>query len=147
MSKKEWKQWQQVYNQLVQDHSDAGHKHARRIEEEIVENALFYLKEKANYGIYPAKSYMVGIIYATMIHRVYKEDFYDVLDDPDLLCGQDDFFVPYSKDKENYDKIIARLDSMPNWLEMGWAPTTVGYFYLECTEEGISKVNENSMTG
>lgn len=139
---KEWKQWQRIYNSMVVDHSDAAHKHKRRMDPEIVENALFYLKEKADYGIYPAKSYIVAIIYATMISRHYGEDFYEVLDDPDLLYGQDEFFVPYSKDKENYDKIIARLDEMPNWLEGGWAPMTVGYFFLECTEEGMNKINE-----
>lgn len=143
---KEWKTWQQIYNSLVTDHSDAGFKHKRVMEVEKVENALFYIREQADYGIYPAKSYMVAIIYATMLEKVYGEDFYEVLNDPDLLFGQDDFFEPYDQDPVTYDAIIERLKEYPNWLEMGWAPKTVEYFYLECTEQGVDSINGNSMT-
>ena len=138
---KEWKMWQQLYNSLVTDHSDAGHKHEREIHKEKVNNALFYIQQKADYGIYPGKSYMVAIIYSTILEKVYGEDFYEVLDDPDLLFGQDDYFVPYSQDKETYDEILSRLGLIPNWIEQGWAPKTVEYFYLECTQKGVDSVN------
>jgi hypothetical protein len=138
---KEWKHWQGIYNSLVTDHSDAGHKHKREIRELTVENALFYIREQADYGIYPAKSYMVAIIYATKISQTYREDFYEVLDDPELLCGQDEFFVPYSQNKAFYDELIEVLAKIPNWIEMGWAPKTVEYFHLECTEAGVASLN------
>jgi hypothetical protein len=103
--------------------------------------ALNYVREKTDVGTYPGKSYIVAIIYATMINRVYGDDFFKLLDDPDLLYGQDDFFVPYSKDKETYDSILEQLKSIPNWIEGGWAPKTVEYFYLECTELGVNSIN------
>lgn len=137
----EWKMWQELYNNLVTDHSDAGHKHKREMQRPTVENALFYIREQADYGIYPAKSYMVAIIYATKLQEVYGEDFYEVLDDPDLLYGQDEFFVPYSHDKKFYDEIIEALKSIPNWIEGGWAPKTVEYFHLECTEAGVASIS------
>lgn len=138
---KEWKIYQQMYNRLVTEHSDARHLHQRVTSEEIVENALNYVKEQSNVGVYPAKSYIIAIIYATLLVQHYGEDFYEVLDDADLLCGQDDYFVPYSQDSENYDAIIARLAQMPGWIEGGWAPKTVEYFLLECTQKGVESVN------
>lgn len=138
--KKEWKICQEMYHRLVQDHTDAGHKHKRVINDEKVDNAMFYITQKADYGIYPAKSRMVAIIYATMINQVYGDDFYATLDDPDLLYGQDDFFVPYSEDRKTYDAIIDILRGFPNWMEGGWAPMTVGYFHMECTVAGIEKI-------
>lgn len=143
---KEWKHWQRLYNSVVTDHSDAADKHKRVMKEELVDNALFYIREQADYGIYPAKSYMVAIIYATMLEKVYNEDFYEVLGDENLLWGQDEFFVPYHDDPETYDAILKRLEEYPNWLEMGWAPKTVEYFMLECTAQGFDAVQQNSMT-
>lgn len=140
--KKIWKQWQAIYNSLVTEHTDDASLHTRRYSALTVENVLFYIQKRANYGIYPAKSYMIAIIYATMINKVYGEDFYETLDDPELLNGQDDFFVPYSKNKEFYDEVIEALKDIPNWLEGGWAPFTVNYFNLECTEQGIAIVTD-----
>lgn len=141
---KEWKEWQKLYNSLITQHSDAAYLHKRVIDrsaDKFVENALFYIRERADFGIYPAKSYVVGIIFATMINKLYGDDFYETLNDPDLLYGQDDFFVPYSKDPEMYDKILEQLQKIPNWIEQGWAPKTVEYFMLECTEEGFNQIN------
>lgn len=144
---KEWKEWQKLYNSMVTEHSDAAFLHKREIcndREKFVENALFYIEQKADYGIYPAKSYVVAIIFATMINKVYGDDFYETLDDPDLLYGQDDFFVPYRQDPEMYDRIIEALTAIPNWIEQGWAPKTVEYFNLECTEAGFSQISSAS---
>jgi hypothetical protein len=138
---KDWKVCQSIYNALVRDHTDASHKHATVMSDEIVENALRFVTSTEEHSIYPAKSYMVAVIYAKLLEEHYGEDFYEVLDDPDLLNGQDRFFVPYGDDPENYDSIIARLESMPDWMEGGWAPYTVNYFHLECTEAGVESIN------
>ena len=138
---KEWRMWQQVYNSLVTEHTDARHLHQRVEKPYNVEDALNYVKEQGTVGVYPAKSYIVAVIYATMVNKVYGEDLYEALNDPELLHGQDDFFVPYSQEKERYDELIERLKSMGNWLEGGWAPKTVEYFHLECTEEGVNSIN------
>lgn len=141
---KEWKLYQEMYRRLITTHGDDRSNFVEQESDEIVEPALQFFRERGQVAVYPAKSYAVAIIYATMLEKVYNEDFYEVLDDPELLGGQDPTFVPYSEDPENYDAIIEGLKSIPDWLKGGWAPFTVNYFYLECTEEGIEKVNEST---
>lgn len=140
---KTWKMCQQLYNALVTEHTDAQHLHERRYSDEKIENALDYFRHQLPYGVYPAKSYAIAIVYATLLEEVYGEDFFEVLNDPELLYGQDTHFVPYSKDPETYDAIIVRLTDMPDWIKSGWAPFTVQYFHAECTEAGLEAVNNN----
>ena len=141
---KEWKIYQQLYNSLITEHSDASDLQPTVISDELVENALSYVMRKDEAAIYPAKSYIVAIIYATKLSEVYGEDFYEVLNDPDLFCGQDLYFKTYDEDPDTYDQIIERLKSIDGWLSGGWAPFTVNYFYLECTEEGVNRANDGS---
>lgn len=137
----EWKHWQHMYNSLVTDHTDAREKHAFRISGDKVSAALQYCLSRSPEGVYPGKSRIVAIIYATLLEKVYGEDFYEVLDDPNLLYGQDEFFATYSDDKETYDEILLGLEEIPNWIDGGWAPKTVEYFYLECTQKGVDSIN------
>lgn len=139
---KEWKEYQRIYNSIVTDHTDSRYLHKREISDNKVGSALSYVKEKSDIGIYPGKSYIVAIIIATMINKVYGDDFFETLDDPELLYGQDDFFVPYNEDKVTYDSILQELRNIPNWIEGGWAPKTVEYFYLEYTQSGIDKITK-----
>ena len=140
MTDKIWKVYQNIYNNTITEHSDDTKNYEIVISNELVDNALFYLKEKSNISIYPAKSYIVAIIYATMINKIYGDDIYEVLNDPDLFLGQDPHYRTYSEDSSTYDQIFSKLKDMDNWLEMGWSPKTVEYFYLECTAEGIEKI-------
>ena len=96
-----------------------------------LKDAYSYFTEQRPELVYPMKSFMVGVIYATMLVKHFNEDFYKVLDDKDLLPG-DPFFVPYSKEKEKYDALIEFLKGYPDWLEGGWVPVTVEYFNEEC---------------
>lgn len=138
---KEWKMYQEMYHRLVERHSDDRGFFEERESDEIVDNAVRFFQARDKVAIYPAKSYAVAIIYATLLKEVYDEDFFAALDDPDLLYGQDPTFVPYSQDPETYQAILAKLKEMPEYLTGGWAPFTVNYFYLECTEKGIEKIN------
>jgi hypothetical protein len=138
---KDWKMYQQLYNSLVTDHSDGSEKHGTTMETEIIENALRFVTSAEEHTTYPAKSYMVAVIYAKLLEEVYGENFYEVLNDPELLNGQDRFFIPYEEDPETYDAIKFRLETIPNWKESGWVPYTVNYFYLECTEAGVESIN------
>ena len=65
----------------------------------IVDDAVLHFNEKVNEWIYPAKSYFVAICYAKWISADFYEDFYEVLDHPDLLPN-DPHFKPYSEAKE-----------------------------------------------
>lgn len=138
----EYKDYQQLYHLLVTEHPDAFVNMEIVVEEELVHNALKYFDHATFPLIYPAKSYAVAIIYAYKIKEVYGVPVLTTLDDPDLFLGQDPYFVPYSADKETYASIIAHLQDRPNFLNEGWAPQTVKYFYAECTAEGIDKLQE-----
>ena len=96
-----------------------------------LQDAYSYITEQREELVYPMKSFMVAVIYATMLEKYFKEDFYKVLNDKDLLPG-DPFFKPYSKEKEKYDALIEFLKGFPDWLNGGWVPTTVEYFKEEC---------------
>jgi len=131
-----------LYNQLVTDHTDAFSKMPHIVSEELVDNALRYFESKTFPLIYPAKAYSVAIIYATLIEKVYGFPVRESLDDPDLFLGQDPYFKRYSEDPDTYEQILTKLEGMANWIESGWSPQTVEYFYAECTEEGIERVTE-----
>ena len=75
----------------------------------VVEDALLHFNIKVHDWIYPAKSYFVAICYAKWIAKDFKEDFYTVLDDNDLI-PKDPYFRRYSQDKETYDAILKRLE-------------------------------------
>lgn len=107
---KEWKVRQEVYRRLNKPKSDDLNK----VEivwrpETIVDDALMHWNETVDEWIYPAKSYFVAICYATWIADDFQEDFYEVLDDPDLL-PDDPYFVPYSEAQETYDEILAEVE-------------------------------------
>lgn len=140
MSERIYKQYQALYAAMVQEHSDDFSKMSWVEHPELIENAIKYFKDQSFPLIYPAKSYAVAIIYATLIEQHYGFALRDVLDDEDLFLGNDDFFVPYSKDPITYEAILERLSEMPDWINSGWAPKTAHYFYLECTEDGINEV-------
>lgn len=139
-----YKVYQKLYNQLVINHTDDFSLMEFIEDSEIVNNALKYFKEATFPLIYPAKSYSVAIIYATLIEMEYGIPLRETLNDDDLFLGQDDFFVPYHADSITYEKIIDKLRNVPNWINSGWASKTKEYFYLECTEEGINKINKGT---
>lgn len=137
---KAWKHYQQVYAALVTQHTDDRTIQEERYDPEIVQNALNYVKEQSPVAVYPAKSFIVAIIYATFLSEAYGENFFDILNDPQLFCGQDPHFVTYDEDPASYTYILAGLKEIPNWRASGWAPKTEEYCFLECTKEGIERV-------
>ena len=110
---KEWKAKQEVYHRLNAEHEDDLNNvdivTQIVVSDNIVADALRYFNETDVGWIYPAKSYAVAIMYANWITEDYHEMFYEVLNDPDLLYGNDPYFVPYMKDKETYDQILKQL--------------------------------------
>lgn len=75
----------------------------------IIHGALSYFREPSTQLVYPAKSYAVAIVYAALIAKYFDEDFLTVLNDPDLLYGNDMFFVPYIQEPKKYDSIVRQL--------------------------------------
>ena len=56
--------------------------------------------------IYPSKSYFVAICYAHWLSAEFDENFYDLLNDSELLAGNDPYYITYSKDQHTYDMIL-----------------------------------------
>lgn len=128
----EWKIKQQIYHKLRRNHPDDLKWVTIEESDDIVNNAIRYFNEKDVGWIYPAKSYMVAICYAFWIMEDYNENFYDVLDDPELL-PLDKHFVPYKEDSDTYNSIIGVVCANNGGkLEMkGMVPDVRGYYDAE----------------
>ena len=101
-----WKIQQEIYHKLNQYHDDDLSLHNIKITDNIIRDAIKYFTTTELGWVYPAKSYVVGICYAKWLNQYFAEDFYESLNDVDLLFGNDPYFVPYEKDKNTYDEII-----------------------------------------
>ena len=77
--------------------------------------------------IYPAKSYFVAIVYAKCIEKYFHINFYDALNDEELL-PDDKYFKTYNKSKDIYDKV---LESIDNIYKYDSVDKTVKYFKQE----------------
>lgn len=137
----EYKLYQKLYHELVREHADDFENMEWVEAPELVQNALNYFRKAEFPLVYPAKSYAVAIIYATLLEQEYDIPLRESLDDSDLFLGHDDFFVVYSKDPTTYEAILKGLEEIPNWIDSGWAPKSAEYFRLECTLEGVESVN------
>ena len=106
---KNWKIQQSIYHKLNQLHDDDLSLHDVKLDPEIIKNAILYFKTTELGWVYPAKSYVVGICYAKWLKQYFAENFYESLNDPDLLFGNDPYFVIYEKDKNTYDAILNNI--------------------------------------
>lgn len=102
----EWKIKQKIYHRLNNDFDDELKNFKIEVKEEIIKYALEYFKSDQIGWIYPAKSYVVAICYAKWISQDFNENFYEILDDKDLLANNDPYFVTYNTSKIIYDEII-----------------------------------------
>lgn len=77
--------------------------------------------------IYPAKSYFVTIVYAKCIEKYFHINFYDALNDKELL-PDDKYFKTYNESKDIYDKV---LESIGDIYQYDSIDKTVKYFKQE----------------
>ena len=77
--------------------------------------------------IYPAKSYFVAIVYAKCIEKYFHINFYDALNDEELL-PDDKYFKTYTESKDIYDKV---LESIGDIYQYDSIDKTVKYFKQE----------------
>ena len=106
---KDWKARQAAFHAVTEDFKDDLNDVDVVISDDIVADAVMHFEEKVDEWIYPAKSYVVAICYAKWLEQDFGEDFYEVLDDPDLLYGNDPYFVPYSNDEGTYNAILEEI--------------------------------------
>jgi len=110
MNKPEWKINQEIYHRLNKNFSDDLNHHEviKVTGTDVVDYAVKYFTEDPGW-IYPSKSFVVAICYAKWLSKEFAENFWEVLDDPELLYNNDPYFVPYKyskMSKEIYDTII-----------------------------------------
>jgi hypothetical protein len=103
---KDWKVKQEIFHRLNNKYEDDLNDKDIELNADIVENAVKYFTTTELGWVYPAKSYVVGICYAKWISELYSENFYELLNDRDLLYGNDPYFIPYNQNKKDYDAII-----------------------------------------
>ena len=106
---KDWKINQELYHRLNVVHEDDLSKVKIEKSDDIINNAIRYFNEKDIGWIYPAKSYAVAICYAWWLTSDFKEDFYDLLNDKDLLYGNDPYFRHYGTSKDIYNAILDKV--------------------------------------
>jgi hypothetical protein len=127
---KEWKIRQEIFHRLNIDHDDDLSLHTVEVRDEIVENAIKYFTTTELGWVYPAKSYVVAICYARWLNQHFSEDFYESLNDPELLHGNDPYYVPYEQDKDTYNKILNAVGFDFN-EKIGIIPDVKMYFLKE----------------
>lgn len=106
---KDYKVIQKMNNLLKKERIHGEKIHLNFNEGSIFNYAVKYFSEECPELIYPAKSYCVAIIYSHLLSFYFNEDFYYLLNDEDLLCGNDPYFAPYKNEQVLYDKIISKL--------------------------------------
>jgi len=109
-SSKEWKIRQELFHSMNANFSDDLNDVVMEWQPNtVVKDAINYVRTDDMGWVYPAKSYIVALCYATWISEDFQEDIYEVLNDPDLLFGNDPYFRPYQEKKMTYDAIIEEL--------------------------------------
>lgn len=126
----EWKIRQQYYHMLHQGKYDDDLNEVEIVmTDNVVEDAVRHFNEYIDRWIYPSKSFVVAICYATWISEDFDENFIDVLNDPELLMCNDPYFVPYSTDPTTYTAI---LDAIGGDVKMaGMVPDIRRYYESE----------------
>lgn len=113
MKKPDWKINQEIYHRLNKNLSDdLNTKEIKKVVgDDVVKYAVKYFTEDPGW-VYPSKSFVVAICYAKWLSKEFAENFWEVLDDPELLYNNDPYFVPYTYSKlskEIYDAIIKEV--------------------------------------
>jgi hypothetical protein len=128
---KDWKIKQEIYHRLNIQHDDDLSTKDIQISTNIIEDAIKYFNERDLGWLYPAKSYMVAICYAKWIAKEFNENRMDLLNDPDLLHGNDPYFVPYTQDPDTYIGIFQKINSWDFDESAGMVPDVRSYFEKE----------------
>jgi hypothetical protein len=127
----EWKVRQEIYHRVNQVFDDDLNTKDVVLSEDIESNAVRYFIERDIGWIYPAKSYMVGICYARWLSEHFGGQPIDYLEDPELLYGNDPYFVNYSRDTETYNHILKSIGGWTFDVSAGMVPDVYQYFLEE----------------
>lgn len=129
-----WKISQKLFHAMTTEFRDDFNKVDDEdviITENVAEEAVRHFHEGINKWIYPSKSYVVAICYARWISEDFGGNFYDILSDPDLLYGNDPYFVPYCDDPNTYNEILSKVGFLFDTTS-GMVPDIRKYYEEEC---------------
>lgn len=127
----DWKIRQEIYHRINTEHSDDLNTKQVEFSTDVVNDAIRYFNERDIGWLYPSKSYMVGICYARWLAEQFGGTPLEYLEDPDLLFGNDPYFVQYSTDPETYDRILTSIGSWEFNETQGMVPDVREYFVEE----------------
>lgn len=127
----DWKIRQEIYHRLNNNFRDDLSDKTIELSSDVVTDAVRYFKEKDVGWIYPAKSYMVGICYAKWLAKEFGGISEEYLDDPNLLYGNDPYFVEYSRDPASYHAILKVIGGWNFDETQGMVPDVREYFEEE----------------
>lgn len=107
---KEWKIRQDVYHR-THEITDAAFDIIEQDldDESLIEDIIRYMTAPESRLLYPTKAYAVAIVYATLLAEYFDENFIEALSDPDLLYGNDKYFVPYMEAPHIYNRVIGQI--------------------------------------
>lgn len=107
-------------------------------EGETVDTIVRYFHAEVKELIYPAKPFVVALVYSCLLEKHFGIPFYESLSDPELLYGNDKWFKPYPEAKSVYDRAIAylaeKLEDVVKENKDALPPqicSTMGYFRKE----------------
>ena len=106
---KEWKIRQEVYHRLTTDFKDDLNSVDIVLTNNVKEDALRHFYERIDQWLYPAKSYFVAYCYAAWISTEFNESFWQILNDENLLYGNDPYFKTYDEDPEIYNFLYNKI--------------------------------------
>ncbi len=129
-----WKSRQKAYhlmNPIESMKDDLSKRTYQMVEDDhLLENILLHFRVHPDEFYYPSKSYVVAIVYARLLVDHFNVDFYEVLNDEELLFNNDPYFTPYLSDKGLYDSILDSV-GMNFDLTVGAPAHIAPYFYEE----------------
>lgn len=127
----DWKLRQEIYHRLNKSYSDDLNTKIVELSTDVAKDAVRYFKEKDIGWIYPSKSYMVGICYARWLAQHFGGRPVEYLEDPDLLYGNDPYFVQYSTDPATYHRILTAIGGWEFDETQGMVLDVYQYFLKE----------------
>ena len=138
----DWK-YRRKLSYLINDFNDTGLDYTVKkysSDEELVNEIVDFFISGSKL-IYPAKSYFVAIVYAKLLECYFNENFYDCLNDKELL-PDDYFFVPYNRNRNVYNAVLSKIGDPLGYKA---AEKTKEYFYQEFLLDGTDNKDNGSV--
>lgn len=117
------------------DDKQESHVDEQADDEKIVLAVAYFFKH-GSLLIQPYKSYFVAIVYARCMERYFGKNFWECLDDRELLFD-DMYYDRYTDNPEVYHKIV---DLIPDIWQYSSIESTVNYFKKEFLVEDDEQV-------